>query len=291
MAKKSGKRNKVNWWILILVIILALMLIFSRSRRAPQRVAPPASSPGSELYSEVVNASKPNDAMTQKSITDFPVALLLGQVDPASDQRLVIIDDRFASRSGMYIDKKAYAAFREMSAAASQQGIVLTIISAMRTFDHQKRIWNGKWNGSTLLQGSILATDISNPIERSLEILRYSAMPGTSRHHWGTDIDLNSLQNSYFASGEGKKIYDWLNENAGKYGFFQPYTAQGTGRNGGYEEEKWHWSYHPLSSVYLESYLQTINNDHLRGFDGWETAAQIDVISNYVMKVADFVAE
>ena len=43
------------------------------------------------------------------------------------------------------------------------------------------------------------------------EIMKYSSMPSTSRHHWGTDIDLNSLENSYFEKGEGKKYsIGWL---------------------------------------------------------------------------------
>ncbi|NJK84501.1 MAG: M15 family metallopeptidase [Saprospiraceae bacterium] len=49
------------------------------------------------------------------------------------------------------------------------------------------------------------AATTPNPQERALKILKYSSMPGTSRHHWGTDIDLNSFSNSYFEQGEGKK--------------------------------------------------------------------------------------
>ncbi len=76
-------------------------------------------------------------------------------------------------------------------------------------------------------------------------------MPGTSRHHWGTDFDLNNLTNSYFSRGEGKVIYAWLKKNAGKYGFCQPYTA---GREEGYNEERWHWSYIPLARIFLREW-------------------------------------
>ena len=38
-------------------------------------------------------------------------------------------------------------------------------------------------------------------------------MPSTSRHHWGTDLDLNNLNNSYFTSGKGKKIYKGSEKN------------------------------------------------------------------------------
>jgi zinc D-Ala-D-Ala carboxypeptidase len=210
---------------------------------------------------------------------------LLGRIDPAASADFVLIGNRYASREGMYMHKEVYKAFLEMHAAAASDGISLTIISAMRTFNHQKRIWENKWRGRQVLHGNIRATDFADPVERALEILRFSAMPGTSRHHWGTDIDINNLNNSYFASGKGKREYDWLVANAGKFGFCQPYTAHGTNREGGYEEEKWHWSYMPVSAQYLRTYIDAISYDDIKGFDGWETAAQIDVIGGYVKEV------
>jgi zinc D-Ala-D-Ala carboxypeptidase len=110
-------------------------------------------------------------------------------------------------------------------------------------------------------------------------------MPGTSRHHWGADVDFNSLNNRYFESGAGLKIYNWLVEYASEFGFCQPYTKIGQGRSGGYEEEKWHWSYLPVSSVYLETIRDSLNYRHINGFDGWETAEKIDVIKKYILDV------
>lgn len=211
--------------------------------------------------------------------------LLLGRIDPAASEDFVLIGNRYASREGMYMLRDAYEAFLEMHAAAAADGISLTIISAMRTFNHQKRIWENKWNGRQTLHGNIRATDIADPVERALEILRFSAMPGTSRHHWGTDIDINNLNNSYFGSGRGKREYDWLVANASRFGFCQPYTAHGTNRRGGYEEEKWHWSYVPVSSQYLRAYMDAISYDDIKGFDGWDTAKEIGVIERYVMEV------
>ena len=73
--------------------------------------------------------------------------------------------------------------------------------------------------------------------------------------------------------------------NASDFGFCQPYTAFGSQRQGGYEEEKWHWSYKPLSAGYLQAYKRLVSYDDIGGFDGWETARQIGVIENYVLKV------
>ena len=47
-------------------------------------------------------------------------------------------------------------------------------------------------------------------------------MPGTSRHHWGTEIDIHSYNNESFEQGPGKAIYDWLTLHAADYGFSNP---------------------------------------------------------------------
>jgi zinc D-Ala-D-Ala carboxypeptidase len=286
MARTKQPRQRINYWILIAVIILALLLIFSRSRRAPRMAAPPADNT-SMIIRDTSQIKNTKLTMNNAPVFEITAAQLTGKTDPQTDERLVLIESKYASRQGMYMHSQAYEAFKQMHAAAIEDGISLTIISAMRSFQHQKRIWEGKWNGNTMLEGSLLATEISDPVKRATEILRYSSMPGTSRHHWGTDIDINSLQNSYFANGRGKREYQWLQANASRFGFFQPYTALGEGRDGGYQEEKWHWSYFPVAGRYLQAYQSLVNYQHIQGFQGWETASEIDVITNYVFKVAN----
>ena len=110
----------------------------------------------------------------------------------------------------------------------------------------------------------------------------YSSMPMTSRHHWGTDIDLNSLNNSWFEEGEGKKVYDWLQAHAHDFGFYQPYTNKSLNNRTGYEEEKWHWSYMPLAGPYLDFYNKHVTNEDITGFEGSGLAPQIDMVGNYV---------
>jgi zinc D-Ala-D-Ala carboxypeptidase len=211
--------------------------------------------------------------------------LLLGKTSPATNKSLVPIDPKFANRAGMYMHTDAYQSFLKMHEAATRDGINLVIISAFRDFNHQKRIWENKWNGRQILYGNKKATDIADEEARAREILRFSSMPGTSRHHWGTDVDFNSLNNRYFESGAGLKIYNWLVEHASEFGFCQPYTKIGQGRSGGYEEEKWHWSYLPVSSVYMETIRDSLNYRHINGFEGWKTAEKIDVIAKYILDV------
>ncbi len=199
---------------------------------------------------------------------------LLGKINQQEDSRFVQLNDAHTAGAarGQYLRKETYDAFKQMSEAAAKDGVQLTIISATRNFFQQKAIWERKWQAES---------DISNEIDRAMKILLYSSMPGTSRHHWGTDMDLNNLNNEYFESGEGLKIYRWLKEHAHKFGFCQPYTSKANGRTG-YEEEKWHWSYTPLSNRFLKEYKATIRIDNIGGFLGSEMAGKIDVIKNYV---------
>ncbi|MEZ4799504.1 MAG: M15 family metallopeptidase [Flavobacteriales bacterium] len=201
---------------------------------------------------------------------------LLGKINPAKDSTFSKIPSAHTSKENIYLKTEALNAFIKMSAAAKKEGINLTIISATRTFDQQKAIWERKWKRAEY-QGW---TDE----QKALDIMKFSSMPGTSRHHWGTDIDMNSLENKYFESGAGLKMYQWLCAHAAEYGFYQTYTSKEKGRTG-YNEEKWHWSYVPISGPYLESYKKKISYNDINGFSGSSAAALVKAIDNYVLGI------
>lgn len=196
---------------------------------------------------------------------------LLGKLDPRSHDDFTEVKTKYASRAGLFLRKEVYKAFRQMWRAARKDGVDLTIVSAFRSYDYQRGIWLRKWKASSLASE-----------ERVAHIMRYSSMPGISRHHWGTDLDLNSLNNSYFEEGSGLKTYQWLLTHAQEYGFFQPYTARSSFRDSGYAMEKWHWSYHPLAGAYARVYPLLVDDQDLRGFPGAEYASSFKVIHNYV---------
>lgn len=210
---------------------------------------------------------------------------LLGKFDPAQEDDFIEVDSKYTKRLGQYLRKETYVAFIKMHEAAFQAGIQLTIVSATRNFDSQKSIWERKWSGQTHVEGKNLSKAIGDPVERAKIILKFSSMPGTSRHHWGTDVDLNALENDYFETELGKRAYTWLKENASVYGFCQTYTPKNSSRSSGYEEEKWHWSYIPLAKSFLSQYIQKVSYDDLKGFEGWETAKELRVIKNYVLSI------
>lgn len=214
------------------------------------------------------------------------IQYIMGHYLPDSNMNFVLIDSNHASRKGMYLRAEAYDAFKRMYDAAAKDGIHLNIISATRSFDYQKGIWERKWTGKTILSsGENAMVDFENDSLRARKILEYSSMPGTSRHHWGTDFDLNKLENSWFEKGEGLKLFNWLEDNAADYGFCRPYTKKGPSRPEGYNEEKWHWSYYPLADSLTEYASRFMTNNMISGFMGSQTSEQINVVENYILGI------
>jgi LAS superfamily LD-carboxypeptidase LdcB len=110
-------------------------------------------------------------------------------------------------------------------------------------------------------------------------------VPGTSRHHWGTDIDINDANPQYFEKEKGEKEYEWLVKNAWSFGFCQPYNQKGTDRPTGYNEEKWHWSYTPIAKNLTQDYKNIIKDEDINDFLGDEYVVGQDLINNYVLGI------
>ncbi|MGB3850009.1 MAG: M15 family metallopeptidase [Tunicatimonas sp.] len=212
---------------------------------------------------------------------------LLGKVRPARDSGFTLISRKYTSDTlAIYLREPTYRAFVRMARAAQADSINLIIRSATRSFAVQRWIWEAKWSGRRKVSGQNLKDTIPDPEQRALKILEYSSMPGTSRHHWGTDIDLNAFNNAYFATGQGKKVYDWLVAHAATYGFCQVYTEQNEDRPHGYHEEKWHWSYLPLAQQFLRQYNRQIGYADIDGFEGCSVAESVEAIERYVNGIA-----
>ncbi|MFN4121961.1 MAG: M15 family metallopeptidase [Flavobacteriales bacterium] len=211
--------------------------------------------------------------------------LLLGQVDPTQDHRFVSFVNE--NHETHWLLKETFLALSDMITHAKAQDIELNVISSTRNFERQKMIWERKWNGLTEVSGFTRDVFLTLPgMEKAKAIMRYSAMPGTSRHHWGTDVDLNSVEPEYFETEEGKKVLNWLDNNALQFGFYRSYTEKGYKRLTGYEAEPWHWSYFPKASTMLASYNALIDYADISRFDGCEHARPLRVIEDYVNGVA-----
>ncbi len=204
---------------------------------------------------------------------------LTGKNNYYTDTNFVEIPEHMAYRKKMFLLKDTYSAYYKMYSAAKKEGINLKIISASRTFEEQKLIWEDKWE-----KNKNTYPDVGKRLEF---IMRYNAMPATSRHHWGTDIDLNSSSSKYFATGYGKQVYDWLAKNAGTYGFCQTYNEKGIARTVGYNEEEWHWSYYPIANKLQNKYKEMVKYSDIKGFSGDSAAVKLEVIDNYVVSISN----
>lgn len=212
-------------------------------------------------------------------LNDVDLSVVMGKFEPSEHPSFVLIDKSFADREGLYLQKETYNAFQKMSKAAAKHGVKLTIRSATRNFEYQRGIWERKWAANQESQHEIDAKT------NALKILEYSSMPSTSRHHWGTDIDLNSFENSWFESGEGLKLYNWMIDNARDYGFCQVYTTKDDSRPEGYNEEKWHWSYLPIADKYFHMAEDHVKDEMIAGFKGAEVAKNIGVVQKYILGI------
>ncbi|MFA6257476.1 MAG: D-alanyl-D-alanine carboxypeptidase family protein [Candidatus Paceibacterota bacterium] len=211
---------------------------------------------------------------------------LMGNFDPSTRKDFVLIPIEYTTnKSKMYLRKETLEAFLKMRDAALKDKIDLKIASATRNFDYQKDFWNKIWTGAIFLNKENLSKSIPNNQERFKKILEYVAVPGTSRHHFGTDIDLNGGNIYYFNSEVGKKEYAWLVKNAPLFGFCQPYNLKENNRITGFNEEKWHWSYLPLAKKFMEEYKDLVKNEDIEGFLGDENVSGEDLINNYVLSI------
>lgn len=275
---KVGLRLGIVLLIALLIVLLGVSLQACNASNdaTPALVIPIAHPATSETRKVAVTGHEKNTSQAQ-------IKYLMGKFSPSKHKFFVKIPKRYANQSGFYLRKEALEAFIKMHQAAKSDGVHLTIRSATRNFNAQKRIWERKWLGKRRLSdGTNVARDIRKSVDKSLKILQYSSMPGTSRHHWGTDIDLNSFNNKWFESGKGLKLFNWLNVNAGNFGFCRPYT---TNRQFGYNEEKWHWSFKPLSAPMMKAASQVLSDAQITGFLGSETATQIGVVKKYILGV------
>jgi LAS superfamily LD-carboxypeptidase LdcB len=198
------------------------------------------------------------------------------------------------------LHREVVAPFLRLRAAAAEQGIDLLPVSSFRDFERQRLIWNGKARGERELldrDGRPLdALSLCEP-QRVDAILIWSALPGASRHHWGTEIDIVDgnllpaaeraplLTAEYAPGGRFARLADWLEAHAQPFGFYRPYTVD----RGGVQPEPWHVSYAPVSEQALASFSMPMLHAALQdaAIESWQTVAERlpEIWSRYVINV------
>ncbi|MBV7298470.1 M15 family metallopeptidase [Enterovibrio paralichthyis] len=162
---------------------------------------------------------------------------------------------------GCLMHRDVMGDFLNLKAAAKSAGFELAVASSFRDFERQQLIWNLKFEGQrAVLDDNGQALDISTFTDREkiLAILRWSALPGGSRHHWGTDLDIYAknllpegvslqLEPWEYTQGHQTPFADWLTDNLTAFGFYRPYQKD----LGGVAVEPWHISHRETAQQYL----------------------------------------
>jgi LAS superfamily LD-carboxypeptidase LdcB len=209
-------------------------------------------------------------------IVTSPTSLaLVGQ----HDAHLTSEPDHEAVGARLHVE--ALAPFLSLREAAHEAGFDLRVLSAYRGFERQASIWNRKARGELpVLDSQARPLDIAtlSPRELAFAILRWSALPGASRHHWGTDLDvydaattpdgyeIQLIPAEVNPGGMHGALHEWLDARiaAGTaFGFYRPYDAD----RGGVAPERWHLSYAPVATAYLRLLTPTLLRDTVASAD------------------------
>ncbi|MBY0370307.1 M15 family metallopeptidase [bacterium] len=148
---------------------------------------------------------------------------------------------------------------------AHRAGFELEVVSGFRSFEAQVAIWNAKASGQRAVldaRGKVLDISQLSPRELVYSILHWSALPGASRHHWGTDLDVIdrlSVPPGYSVQlteaevrpgGMFGALHDWLDRHMHEEGFFRPYQRD----MGGVQPERWHLSHSPTAQPLFKAH-------------------------------------
>ena len=233
------------------------------------------------LKETIVEATKETKLIDKNAKETEIKNFLMGKFELKEHSNFVLVAKKYHNKSEMYLQKETLESFIKMREAAEKVGITLTIISGTRNFNSQKSIWEKKYKANK-------EAGLSD-IENIKKIMLWSSMPSTSRHHWGTDIDINGFEEYFDGKNEkSNKEYEWLVNNAHKFGFCQVYTKKAEGkRTTGYNEEKWHWSYMPLSSIYLKQYKELITYSDINGFSASEFTKELNILKEFVFGIGN----
>lgn len=156
------------------------------------------------------------------------------------------------------VDARAYPDLQNMLGDMSQAGLSPLICSSYRSQERQQELYDNKVQ-------RVMAEGVSREAAQA-EAARWVARPGTSEHQTGLAVDIVSLSNQMLdETQESTPEFQWLAENAWKYGFILRYPSDKTEKTG-IAYEPWHFRFvgkeaaeemHDLG-LCLEEYLESL---------------------------------
>ena len=177
-----------------------------------------------------------------------------------------------------FLEAKTLENFFKLQVAAKNEiNAQLEIISSYRDFSRQESIWNRKVSGELkILDDNERVINPKNYSQKELitKIARFSAIPGASRHHWGTDIDIYDasqikkeevklIHSECVDNGPCAKLHEWLDQkinNDESFGFYRPYAKD----LDGVAVERWHLSYAETAQNYFSNYTLELFIENLK---------------------------
>ena len=161
---------------------------------------------------------------------------------------LTKIDSRYSS-GDRYMQSDATKAFNELAQAAQKEGYTIRAVSTYRSYSYQ----NGLYTRYANQDGTEKADT-------------YSARAGHSEHQTGLAVDVDNAKLSYTSFGNAKE-FNWMKENAYKFGFILRYTKENEWITG-YKDEPWHYRYVGVEiSTYIHNNPMTFEEYFVRFLD------------------------
>ncbi|MBT8183320.1 MAG: M15 family metallopeptidase [Eudoraea sp.] len=224
------------------------------------------------------------------AVAILPAVTLIQDSEEYSISELMGKEDIPLYGEGINLRKEAYEAFLAMKKAAQEDGINIKIVSSFRSFDRQRAIFERKYEKYT--------EEGLEPLEAIDKIIEYSTIPGTSRHHWGTDIDIIDgnkktsgdvlVPEKFDKGGPFEAFKNWMDANSKKFDFYLVYTDDP--RRRGFKYEPWHYSYAPLSIPMLtalrgKNILQLLEREDFMGIEHFTTGFVKTYVTDNILDI------
>ena len=234
---QQTKKRRPHLFICILILLIALACIFV------QRFA------GTDIYNK---ASLPSIDFGNENEADGEWCLILvNKWHPLETDSEI---DLTELSNGQCVDSRIYPQLQKMFDDMRDDGVYPVVASGYRTEQEQQQIYDESM--AEYIEKGYSESDAKTVTER------WVAIPGTSEHQLGLGVDINADGiNSY-----GYEVYNWLAQNAYRYGFIYRYPENKVAITG-IANEPWHYRYVGVNAateickrgICLEEYLGETN--------------------------------
>lgn len=234
MAKKLTQRGKAVIIAALILILISVIIFLKNKLRTSDEVKVVGKYSVSAETTE--NSMKIQDVIDK--INQITINISFKEKD---DWRLILVNsdnpipedheiELTWLSNGLYVDSRIYPDLQQMFNDARSDGIYPIVGEAYRTHEEQQNIMQNRIN-SYLFEGY-------SQYEAEELAKEWVAEPGKSEHELGIALDINADP----AYSSDYEVYDWLAQNAYKYGFILRYP-QGKEYITGIDYEPWHYRY------------------------------------------------